>query len=72
MLTACIFAAILASPGEVELAEKLPVIFEKSAAHYRAIDAAATPLMNTGDPKRNGWRAACLPSSSVLRRPWST
>jgi len=49
MLTAFIFAAILASPGEVELAEKLPVVFEKSAAHYRAIDAAATPLMNSGD-----------------------
>ena len=49
MLTACIIAAILASPGEVELAEKLPVVFEKSAAHYRAIDAAATPLMNSGD-----------------------
>ena len=49
MLTACIFAAILASPGEVELAGKLPAIFEKSAAHYRAIDAAATPLMNSGD-----------------------
>ena len=51
MLTAFIFAAILASPGEVELDKKLPAIFEKSAAHYRAIDAAATPLMNSGDPK---------------------
>ena len=51
MLTACIFAAILASPGEAELAAKLPAIFEKSAAHYRAIDAAATPLMNSGNPK---------------------
>ena len=51
MLTAFIFAAILASPGEVELDKKLPDIFEKSAAHYRAIDAAATPLMNSGDPK---------------------
>ena len=51
MLTAFIFAAILASPGEVELDKKIPVIFEKSAAHYRAIDAAATPLMNSGDPK---------------------
>ena len=51
MLTAFIFAAILASPGEIELDKKLPVVFEKSAAHYRAIDAAATPLMNSGDPK---------------------
>ena len=33
MLTACIFAAILASPGEVELAEKLPAIFEIGRAH---------------------------------------
>ena len=49
MLTACIFAALLASPGEVELDKKIPAIFEKSAAHYRAIDAAATPLMNSGD-----------------------
>ena len=49
MLTACLFAAILASPAEVELDKKIPDIFEKSAAHYRAIDAAATPLMNSGD-----------------------
>ena len=29
---------------ESELAAKLPDIFAKSAAHYRALDAAATPL----------------------------
>ena len=34
-----------AVPGEAELAAKLPEIFAKSAAHYRALDAAATPLM---------------------------
>ena len=51
MLTAFIFAAILASPGEIELDKKLPVVFEKSAAHYRAIDAAATPFMDKGDVK---------------------
>ena len=51
MLTAFIFAAILASPGEIELDKKLPAVFEKSAAHYRAIDAAATPLMDKGDIK---------------------
>ena len=53
MLTACVIASIacLASPGEAELAAKLPAIFEKSAAHYRAIDAAATPLMNSGNVK---------------------
>ena len=41
----------LASSGETELAAKLPAIFEQSAAHYRVIDAAATPLMNSGDAK---------------------
>ena len=51
MLTAFIFAAILASPGEIELDKKLPVVFEKSAAHYRAIDAAASPFMDKGDVK---------------------
>ena len=33
-----------ASP-EDDLLAQLPAIFEKSAAHYRALDAAATPLM---------------------------
>ena len=53
MFTACVIASIacLASPGEAELVAKLPAIFEKSAAHYRAIDAAATPLMNSGNVK---------------------
>ena len=29
----------------------LPEVFTKSAAHYRALDAAATPLMEAGDAK---------------------
>ena len=38
-------AALVASPAEEELAGKLPEIFTKAAAHYRALDAAAAPLM---------------------------
>lgn len=37
-----------AMPDEAELAAVLPGIFEKAAAHYRALDAAATPLMHKG------------------------
>ena len=32
-----------------ELKSKLPEIFAKSAAHYKALDAAATPLMKNAD-----------------------
>ena len=45
MLTNLMLAAAVAVAGEAELVEKLPGIFAKSAAHYRALDAAATPLM---------------------------
>jgi len=45
MLTTVILAAVLAVPGEAELKARLPDIFAKSAAHYRALDAAATPQM---------------------------
>ena len=38
------------SAEERELALSLAEIFEKSAAHYKALDAAATPQMN--DPKK--------------------
>ena len=37
------------SPEEKALAQKLPEIFAKSADHYRALDAAATPLMKDED-----------------------
>ena len=41
-----ILAAAMLTPQEAELKAKLPEIFAKSAAHYRALDAAATPLMH--------------------------
>ena len=45
MITTLMRAAALAVPGEAELKARLPDIFAKSAAHYKALDAAATPLM---------------------------
>ena len=53
------FADILAY--EAKLRSMLPEVFAKSAAHYRALDAAATPLMNSGDQKAmvpHGWKAS--------------
>ena len=48
----------LALPGvaspEDELAAKLPEVFAKAAAHYRALDAAATPLRKGEMSKRAG------------------
>ncbi len=53
MLLASIFiAAATACPCEAKLQAMLPDVFAKSAAHYRAIDAAATPLMNSGDASK--------------------
>lgn len=51
MIGALLLAAALVSPHETELAARLPELFAKSAAHYRAIDAAASPLMrgDSGD-----------------------
>ena len=40
-----LFAATLLTPQESELKAALPEIFAKSAAHYKALDKAATPLM---------------------------
>ena len=37
--------ALAVVPGEGELKAKLPEIFSRSAEHYRALDAVATPLM---------------------------
>ena len=59
MLTIMVLAAALAVPGEAELKARLPDIFAKSAAHYKSLDAAATPLM--WDEKGNaryphGWK----------------
>ena len=47
VLVSCLSSLVLsgfASPEE-ELVGKLPGIFAKSAAHYKALDAAVTPLM---------------------------
>ena len=47
-------------PAEDGLAARLPEIFAKSAAHYRALDAAATPLMKDGKGELrtpHGWRS---------------
>ena len=56
MLTTLTLAVALALPGEAELQEKLPEIFAKSAAHYRALDAAATPLRKGEMSRRKGRR----------------
>ena len=40
-----LLAASLLTPQESELKAALPDIFAKSAAHYKMLDAAATPLM---------------------------
>ena len=45
MIATLMMAAALLTPQETELKDKLSEIFAKSAAHYRALDAAATPLM---------------------------
>ena len=51
MLGILFLTALLLSPQETELKARLPEVFAKSAAHYRALDAAATPLMK--DEKGN-------------------
>ena len=43
MLATLTLVAVLATPQETTLHQKLPEIFAKSAAHYKAIDAAAVP-----------------------------
>ncbi len=65
MVLACTaMAAACATAGsemETALEKALPGIFERSAAHYRALDAAATPLAkdaNGKDRYPHGYRAA--------------
>ena len=58
MIAGILVAAALLTPQESELRAKLPEIFAKSAAHYKALDAAATPLMKNekGEPRAvHGW-----------------
>lgn len=52
IISSIILAAATACPCEAKLQSMLPEVFAKSAAHYRAIDAAATPLMDKGDAAR--------------------
>ena len=58
MIICLLAVAALLTPQETELQEKLPEIFAKAAAHYRALDAAATPLrkgeMSQWKGRRNG------------------
>ena len=49
--TGLLLAAALLTPQESELKARLPDIFARAAAHYRALDAAATPLMADGVPR---------------------
>ena len=49
ILSSILLASALAGPQEARLQAMLPGVFARSAAHYRALDAAATPLMNSGD-----------------------
>ena len=48
--------------AEMELKAKLPEIFAKSAAHYKALDAAATPLM------KNAKGQFCTPYTFVRNK----
>ncbi len=44
-------AAVAANQHEDLLVKRLPEVFARSAVHYKALDAAATPLMEAGDAK---------------------
>ena len=48
-------AASAGSAAENELKAKLPEIFSKAAEHYRALDAAATPLEHSETEVGSGW-----------------
>ena len=48
-----------AAAEERELKAMLPTIFAKSAAHYRALDAAAKPLAVSDKPVRNATESSC-------------
>ena len=57
----CSLAAGTEVGGEAALKAQLPEIFAKAAAHYKALDAAATPLMKNpklkgGYGTPHGWR----------------
>ena len=48
MFSLILAAAIATTSQEALLKQRLPEIFARSAEHYKALDAAATPLMNEG------------------------
>ena len=54
MIATVMLAAAMLTPREMELKAKLPEIFERSAAHYKALDAAATPLRKGKMSNRKG------------------
>ena len=54
MMMTVILAAALAVPGEAELKAQLPDVFARAAEHYRALDAAATPLRQGKMTTRKG------------------
>ena len=43
---------------EGELLAKLPAIFAKAVEHYKALDAAATPLQTSEKPVGHGWESS--------------
>ena len=61
LLIACsLLVSATALAGEAELRAAMPGIFQKSAAHYRVLDAAATPLAKDAKGKLrtpHGWNA---------------
>ena len=61
VLSGLILATAAFGTQEAALEEALPGIFARSAAHYRALDAAATPLAKSEDGKKDlyphGYRA---------------
>ena len=61
MIANLLIAAVCAVnvPAEKELLREIPEIFAKAAAHYKALDAAATPLMKDENGKLrmpHGWK----------------
>ena len=67
-LTLALMVAAILTPQETELKAKLPDIFAKSAAHYRALDAAATPLAVSEKDLWEGREASRLQTPHGFKR----
>ena len=67
-LTLTLMVAAILTPQETELKAKLPDIFAKSAAHYRALDAAATPLAVSEKDLWEGREASRLQAPHGFKR----